>query len=241
MANAVELPAKLQEYLISVSVDEPPVLARLREETTSSVQYSGMQISPDQGQFMRFLVKALGVRRALEVGVYTGYSSTSVALALPDDGKLIACDISEEWTAVARRYWKEAGVERKIDLRLAPAIETLDGLLAAGQADAFDFAFIDADKKNYQNYFDRCLKLVRRGGVIAIDNVLWDGRVIDEAVSDDDTVAIREFNRRLHAMSGSLQPWLVSVTASVWHGVRSNIDTPASTGASITFCTYGGS
>jgi caffeoyl-CoA O-methyltransferase len=196
--NAVALSPELERYLFAVSVHEPDVLRRLREETSSNPQ-AQMQISPDQGQFMRFLVRALGVRRSLEIGVFTGYSALSVALALPDDGKLIACDMSEEWTAVARRYWREAGVEHKIDLRLAPALETLDNLLAAGAAGSFDFAFIDADKGNYLNYYERALRLVRQGGVIAADNVLWGGGVADPAITEPDTLAIRAFNQRLHS------------------------------------------
>lgn len=197
MANAVQLPPNLEKYLISVSVHEPEALARLRAET-APMPRAGMQISPDMGQFLQFLVRALGIRRSLEVGVFTGYSSASVALAMPEDGRIIACDVSEEWTSIARRYWKEAGIADKIDLRLAPATETLDALLAAGEEGKFDFAFIDADKSNYWNYFERAIRLVRRGGVIAIDNVLWDGKVVDPAVSDPDTVAIRAFNQRIH-------------------------------------------
>ena len=196
MPHAVNLAPELEDYLIAVSVQEPGVLARLREETASHPRVS-MQISPEQGQFLRFLVHALGIRRSLEIGVFTGYSSLSVAMAMPDEGRIVACDVSEEFTAVARRYWREAGVENKIDLRLAPAVQTLDSLIAGGHAGSFDFAFIDADKVNYQNYFDRAMQLVKKGGVIAIDNVLWSGRVIDPAVSDEDTVAIREFNRAL--------------------------------------------
>ena len=196
MPHAVNLAPELEDYLIAVSVQEPGVLARLREETASHPMVS-MQISPEQGQFLRFLVHALGIRRSLEIGVFTGYSSLSVAMAMPDEGRIVACDVSEEFTAVARRYWREAGVEKKIDLRLAPAVQTLDSLIAGGHAGSFDFAFIDADKVNYQNYFDRAIQLVKKGGVIVIDNVLWSGRVIDPAVSDEDTVAIREFNRAL--------------------------------------------
>ena len=196
MPHAVNLAPELEDYLIAVSVQEPGVLARLREETASHPR-AGMQISPEQGQFLRFLVHALGIRRSLEIGVFTGYSSLSVAMAMPDEGRIVACDVSEEFTAVARRYWREAGVENKIDLRLAPAVQTLDSLIAGGHAGSFDFAFIDADKVNYQNYFDRAIQLVKKGGVIVIDNVLWSGRVIDPAVSDEDTVAIREFNRAL--------------------------------------------
>jgi predicted O-methyltransferase YrrM len=197
MANAVDLPGNLQQYLYSVSVHEADVLQRLRAETAAHPR-AGMQISPDVGQFLQFLVHALGIRRTLEVGVFTGYSSTAVALALPQDGRIIACDVSDEYTSIARRYWREAGVEHKIDLRIAPATETLDALLKAGEEGSFDFAFIDADKSNYGNYYDRALRLVRSGGVIAVDNVLWDGKVADPAVNDADTVAIREFNGRLY-------------------------------------------
>jgi caffeoyl-CoA O-methyltransferase len=160
-----------------------------------------MQITPEQGQFMGLLSRMLNARKALEIGVFTGYSSIAVALALPDDGKLIACDVSETYTAVARRYWREAGVEHKIDLRLAPALDTLDRLIAKGESGTFDFAFIDADKKNYENYYERCLTLLRKGGVIAVDNVLWDGKVADFAVQDTDTKAIRAFNQKLHGDS----------------------------------------
>jgi predicted O-methyltransferase YrrM len=197
MSYAVALAPGLEEYLCSVSVHESDVLHRLRAETASNPK-SQMQISPEQGQFLQFLVRALGIKRSLEVGVFTGYSSLSVALAMPEDGQIVACDISEEWTSVARRYWHEAGVEHKIDLRIAPAIQTLDVLLAAGGHGSFDFVFIDADKENYRNYFDRALQLVRTGGVIAIDNVLWSGRVIDPEENDPDTIAIRDFNRGLY-------------------------------------------
>ncbi len=172
---------------------EPDVLRRLREET-APLPMARMQISPEQGQFMGLLTRLLGARMTLEVGVFTGYSSISVALALPADGKIIACDVSEEWTSIARRYWVEAGVAHKIDLRLRPAVETLDALLAKGRAGSFDFAFIDADKSNYLNYYERCLELLRPGGLIAVDNVLWHGSVIDPAKQDEDTLAIRRFN-----------------------------------------------
>jgi caffeoyl-CoA O-methyltransferase len=158
-----------------------------------------MQTSPEQGQFLHLMARVAGARKTLEVGVFMGYSSTWVALALPTGGKIIACDVSEEYTARARQTWKDAAVEDKIDLRIAPALETLDKLVAEGQAGTFDFAFIDADKKNYADYYERALTLLRRGGLIAIDNVLWDGRVIDPAVSDPDTEAIRAFNRKIYA------------------------------------------
>jgi caffeoyl-CoA O-methyltransferase len=158
-----------------------------------------MQIAPEQGQFLSFLTTLTGARNVLEVGVFMGYSSSWIALALPPAGKVIACDVSEEYTAIARQTWREAGVEQKIDLRLAPALQTLDGLIAEGRSGSFDIAFIDADKSNYLNYYERALQLVRRGGLIATDNTLWDGTVIDATVSDADTEAIRAFNRKLHA------------------------------------------
>ncbi len=189
--------AELWDYIRDVSVRETPVQRRLREET-ARMPRAIMQISPDEGQFLALLIRLLDARRTLEVGVFTGYSSLSVALALPDDGRVIACDINEEWTSIARRYWREAGVEKKIDLRLRPAIETLDDLIASGEGGRFDFAFIDADKSNYANYFERAMVLVRPGGMIAIDNVLWYGRVIEPSFEDDDTRAIRAFNEKLH-------------------------------------------
>ncbi len=196
----VDIPVspELAAYIRRVSLREPDILRRLREETASHPRVS-MQISPEQGQFMALLIHMLGARRTLEIGVFTGYSSLAVALALPEDGRVIACDVSEEYTAVARRYWREAGVEDKIDLRLRPALETLNNLIALGQAASFDFAFIDADKENYDNYYERCLTLVRPGGLIAVDNVLWSGRVIDAADEDADTRAIRAFNQKLLA------------------------------------------
>ncbi len=196
--DAIQLSPGIRDYIQKVAVDEPDVMRRLREETAADA-YASMQISPDVGQLMRFLVHSLGIKRSLEVGVFTGYSSLSVALAMPDDGRIIACDVSEQWTSIARRYWQEAGVAHKVDLRLAPAIQTLDALIAARQEGQFDFAFIDADKANYWNYYERAIRLVRQGGVIAIDNVLWDNKVIDPSVNDEDTVAIRQFNERLHA------------------------------------------
>jgi predicted O-methyltransferase YrrM len=187
----------LYGYMLQTSLREPEVLKRLRDETASHPR-AGMQISPEQGQFMQLLVKLLGARRYVEVGVFTGYSSLAVALALPADGKVLACDVSEEFTAVARRYWKEAGVAARIELKLAPAVETLDARLKAGEAGSYDFGFIDADKANYQHYYDRILKLLRPGGVVAVDNVLWSSRVLDKADTSEDTVAIRAFNKALH-------------------------------------------
>lgn len=198
MANrTLALSDELYEYILSVSLRESDLQNRLREETASSPM-SVMQIAPEQGQFMALLVRLMGATKALEVGVFTGYSSLCVALALPPDGKLIACDVSQEWTAVARRYWREAGVADKIELHLAPATETLDQLLADGQAGTVDFMFIDADKENYDSYYERGIELVRAGGLIAIDNVLWSGTVADPKVADPETVAIRALNEKLH-------------------------------------------
>ena len=184
----------LYEYLLSVSLREPDVLCRLREETAKMPQHN-MQISPEQGQFMALLVELTGARKCLEVGTFTGYSTLSLALALPEDGQIVACDISEEFTSRAKPYWQKAGVAGKIDLRLGPALETLDALIADGESGAFDFAFIDADKVNYQGYFQRALDLIRRGGLILVDNVLWSGAVVDPARDDEDTEAIRAFNQ----------------------------------------------
>ena len=189
---------RLYDYLKAVSLREPDILAQLRQETAQHPM-GRMQIAPEQGQFMALLVKLMGAKKALEVGVFTGYSSLVVALALPKDGKLVACDVSSEYTAIARRYWQDAGVADKIDLHIAPALETLDRLLENGAAETFDLAFIDADKSNYPNYYERSLALVRPGGLIAIDNVLWSGRVADSQAQDKQTQAIRAFNQKLHA------------------------------------------
>ena len=193
-SRTIVLNDALYEYLLSVSLREPDVLCRLREETAKMPQHN-MQISPEQGQFMALLVELTGARKCLEVGTFTGYSTLSVALALPEDGQIVACDISEEFTSRAKPYWQEAGVAGKIDLRLGPALETLDALIADGEIGAFDFAFIDADKVNYQGYFQRALDLIRRGGLILVDNVLWSGAVVDPARDDEDTEAIRAFNQ----------------------------------------------
>ncbi len=196
--RTLSLDTPLYEYLLSVSVREPAVLRRLREETAPDPM-AGMQIAPEQGQFLALLVRMLGARRTIEVGVFTGYSSLCVARVLPEDGLLIACDQSKEWTDMARRYWHEAGVEDRIDLRLGPALETLDALIEDSEEGQFDFAFIDADKFGYQAYFERCLTLLRSGGVVAVDNTLWGGRVVDAADEGEDTVAIRTFNAGLYA------------------------------------------
>jgi predicted O-methyltransferase YrrM len=199
MSNrSISLTDSLYGYLLSVSLREPQLLLDLREET-AALPAAGMQISPEQGQFMALLVRLMGARRCLEVGVFTGYSSLVVALALPEDGRIVACDVSEKWTAIARNYWRAAGVDHKIDLRLAPAVATLDELIAQGESGTFDLAFIDADKASYLDYYERALALLRPGGLIMVDNTLWDGRVVDPEVSDADTVAIRHFNETVHA------------------------------------------
>ncbi len=184
------------DYLLRVSLREHAVLRQVREYT-ASIPYANMQIAPEQGQFMALLVRLMGARRTIEVGTFTGYSALAVALALPADGRLIACDVSEEWTARAREFWAAAGVAEKIDLRLAPALDTLDALLKAGAAATFDFAFIDADKGNYIRYYERLLELLRPGGLIGVDNVLWGGQVADPAEDGDDTIALRAFNEHL--------------------------------------------
>jgi caffeoyl-CoA O-methyltransferase len=189
---------ELTDYIRQVALREPEALRRQREATDLDPEAS-MQTAPEQGQLLHLLARLAGAKKALEVGVFMGYSSTWVALALPAGGKIIACDRSEEYTAQARRLWREAGVEDKIELRLGPALATLDTLIAEGQGGSFDFAFIDADKANYANYYDRAMVLVRPGGLIAIDNVLWRGDVIDASKTDADTEAIRAFNRKLHA------------------------------------------
>ncbi|MEW9625676.1 class I SAM-dependent methyltransferase [Rhodanobacter geophilus] len=197
MSNrSLNLDDTLYGYLLSHSLREHPEQVALREATRSHPR-AGMQISPEQGQFMALLVKLLGARHTLEIGVFTGYSALSVALALPAEGRILACDISEEFTRIGRPYWERAGVARKIDLRLAPALQTLDAELAAGAAGRYDFAFIDADKTGYAAYYERCLRLLRQGGLIAIDNVLWSG-VVAQPARDDDTRALQVFNERLH-------------------------------------------
>jgi predicted O-methyltransferase YrrM len=191
------LPDSIADYLRSVSLREPEILTKLRQETASQPM-SQMQIAPEQGQFMALLVQLIGAKKTLEVGVFTGYSSLSVALALPPDGRIIACDVSEEYTTIARRYWQAAGVAEKIDLRIAPALDTLDHLLATGHEGTFDFAFIDADKGNYDGYYERSLQLIRPKGLIAIDNVLWSGKVADDEIQDNQTRKIRQINQKLH-------------------------------------------
>lgn len=213
---------QIYNYLQEVSLREHDALRRLREET-AGMSEADMQIAPEQGQLMALLVQLLGAKKTLEVGVFTGYSSLAVALALPGDGRVVACDVSEEWTNIARRYWREAGVEDKIELRLAPALDTLGRLLGDGRAGTFDFAFIDADKANYDAYYERALELVRAGGLIAIDNVLWSGRVADPGATDEDTAAIRALNRKLRGderVSISLVPVADGLTLALKRGPR---------------------
>jgi caffeoyl-CoA O-methyltransferase len=194
MANkTLGISDELAAYVVDVGSREPDVLARLREETTALPQ-ADMQVAPEQGAFLALLAELVGARRCIEVGTFTGYSSTAVALALPDDARLVCCDVSEEWTSVARRYWREAGVADKIDLRLAPAIETLDQLLADGEG-SYDFAFVDADKSGYDAYYERLLRLVRPGGLIVLDNMLRRGHVLDP--DNEDTRAIAALNQKL--------------------------------------------
>ena len=188
----------LYDYLLAHSLREHPELTALREVTRRH-PHAGMQISPEQGQFMAMLVKLMGARRAIEVGVFTGYSALAVALALPDDGRLLACDISDKDVKTAVPHWQRAGVAHKIDLQLAPALQTLDARLAAGEAGTYDFAFIDADKSGYDAYYERCLKLLRSGGLIVLDNMLWSGRVANANTHDEDTDAIRALNAKILA------------------------------------------
>jgi predicted O-methyltransferase YrrM len=181
------------DYVLRTSVREADVAARLRKETAGHPK-SNFQIPPEQGQLLQLLIRMTGARRVIEVGVFTGYSSLAMALALPPDGRITACDISDEYTRTARRYWAEAGVTGKIDLRIAPAKETLDGLIASRESGTFDFAFIDADKTGYAGYYEQCLKLIRSGGVMALDNMLSRGRVLDNSITDPDVSALRQMN-----------------------------------------------
>ena len=195
MSNkTLPLTESLYSYLLQNSLREPEILKQLREETASNPM-ARMQIAPEQGQFMSLLVQLIGAQNALEIGVFTGYSSLSVALALPASGKLVACDVNEEWTTIASRYWKQAGVADKIQLYIAPALTTLDRLLDQGEAGTFDFVFIDADKDNYLNYYERALKFLRPGGIILVDNVLWGGSVANPNKRDKETLALRKFNQ----------------------------------------------
>jgi predicted O-methyltransferase YrrM len=192
------LDPKIHRYALEHSLRELPVLRKLREETALHPR-GLMQIAPEQGQLFALLVRLMGAKKALEIGVFTGYSSICVAAALPPEGKLIACDINDEYTTIARRYWQEAGVADRIELRLGPALDTLQTLLSDGHAGTFDFAFIDADKPNYDGYYEASLQLVRPGGLIVLDNMLQMGSVLDDSNNDASTVAIREMNEKIAA------------------------------------------
>ena len=184
---------RIYDYLCDVSINEPELLRQLREET-AKIEYSVMQISPEQGQFMSLLIKLMGAKRAIEIGTFTGYSSICVASAMPENGKLICCDISPQWTDIAEKYWVLAGLENKIDLHIQPAVQTLQMLLDGGDEKSFDFIFIDADKQNYVMYYEMALDLLRKGGMIAVDNTLWSGAVADPENTEAGTRAIRRFN-----------------------------------------------
>ncbi|MDR3703084.1 MAG: class I SAM-dependent methyltransferase [Candidatus Sulfopaludibacter sp.] len=193
-----EVTNALAQYMRAITLREPAALRKLREESEDHPRAS-MQTAPEQGQLLHLLARVTGARKTLEVGVFMGYSSTWVALALPPGGKVIACDLNEEYTARARQTWAEAGVTDRVELRLAPALQSLDAMIAAGESSTFDFAFIDADKANYPNYYERALTLIRTGGLIVVDNVLWDGEVVNPENHDPDTEIIRAFNQKLHA------------------------------------------
>ena len=202
MSNqTLQIDDRLYAYLTSVSVREPRLLTELRAET-ASLPEAAMQIAPEQGQFMAMLLKLIGAEYCLEVGTFTGYSALVCAMALPPPGRLIALDVSQKWTDIARRYWQAAGEQDKIELRLGPAVDSMRELLDSGEQERFDFIFIDADKVSYRQYFELGMKLLRPGGLMAFDNVLWGGRVADPLVSDPDTTAIRELNRFLHGYAG---------------------------------------
>lgn len=206
--KTIALTEAVSRYLFDVTVNEPSILRELREETMK-LPGANMQIAPEQGQFMRLLVELISASRCLEVGVYTGYSSLSVGLALPPDGRLIACDVNAETSSIAQRYWQRAGIAQKMQLELRPGAETLSRLIESNHACSFDFAFIDADKECYDVYYEHCLTLLRPGGLVAIDNALWDGRVADSSALDSSTVAIRDLNAKVSAddrVSSSLVP-----------------------------------
>jgi caffeoyl-CoA O-methyltransferase len=195
--RTIQIDDRLYQYVLDHSLREHPAQAALREATRAH-KYAGMQIAPDQGQLMALLMKLIGAKRTIEIGTFTGYSALTVALALPPDGRVLACDISDEFTRVGKPFWRQAGVEHKIDLVLGPALDTLDARLAKGEAASYDFAFIDADKVNYGGYYERCLQLLRTGGLLAFDNTLWSGAVA-QPTKDDDTRALQALNDRLHA------------------------------------------
>jgi len=208
MSRHLDMTDRLEAYVWR-HTRESDSARRLREETAKMPQ-AGMQIGPDQAAFLALLVRSIGARRCVEVGTFTGYSARAVAAALPDSGKLVCCDISAEWTAIGRRYWLEAGVADKIELRLAPALDTLRELVARDGAGSYDFAFIDADKSSYDAYYEHCLTLLRAGGLIALDNMLWSGHVADEGESDADTRALRVLNAKIHA-DARVEPVLLTV------------------------------
>ena len=213
-SSSLRIDDALEAYLTKLLPEEPAVLARLREET-SRLEAAAMQIGRDQGRLMTVLLCCLGAQRTIEVGVFTGYSTLITALALPNTGRIVACDINREWTDIALRYWREAGVADKIDLRIGPAAGTLDAMLAAGEVETYDFAFIDADKPGYDGYYERCLALLRPGGVIAIDNALWSGAVANLAKNSEDTLAIRALNEKI-----SRDPRVEAYLAPVGDGVH---------------------
>ena len=196
-SKTLNLDESVYAYLLNNILPETPAQRDLRETTRETLSMYGMQISPEQGAFMAFLCRVMSARRTLEVGTFTGYSALAVAQVLPEDGKLVACDVSKEWTDIGRQYWLQAGVADKIELRLAPATETLSQLLDEHGSEIFDFAFIDADRSNYDDYYELCLRLIRVRGVIAIDNLIWGGRTSDPAVSDNATVALRTLNAKV--------------------------------------------
>lgn len=199
MSNRIiQMTDKLYDYLLEVSLRESKVLAELRKET-SKLPMSQMQIAPEQGQFMALLVKLISAKKTLDIGTFTGYSALVVAAALPENGKVITCDIREEWTGIAQKFWDKAGLRQKIDLQLAPALDTLEKLIANKESNTFDFAFVDADKNNYPEYYEKSLQLLRPGGLMAIDNVLQDGRVADPDCKDKITETIRQLNKKIHA------------------------------------------
>lgn len=196
MAKRTQLPEAVERYVCETIARSTPLEQRLRAET-AALPRGTMQIGPDQAAFMAMLVRVSATRRALEIGTFTGYSALAVAAALPEDGKLVCCDVSDEWTSIARRYWKEAGLDGKIDLRLGPALETLQQMIGSGEQGSFDFAFIDADKPSYGSYYEACLELVRSGGLILLDNMLWDGKVADPNEKDAETAYLRELNAEI--------------------------------------------
>lgn len=201
---------RLYQYLVNHSVREPDVLKALRDETHQLGGAAAMQICPEQGQLLAMLVQMIGAKRIIEIGTFTGYSSTAMALALPDDSHLTCCDVNDEWTTIAKKYWQQAGVADKVSLKLAPALETVDALIANGQQNSFDLAFIDADKANYSNYYEGCLKLVRPGGLICVDNVLWDGLVADPEITNNQTTSIRALNT-LIANDNRVMPMILAI------------------------------